>query len=118
MKPKMKSLVLDTDESEFNEKDSELSSILTRIKAAVQMPLRNPYGKRNRYFEEYFSKFDETTLERFITKLSSSVWVKNPRFSLDMIVREDMVNTIFTSVTDPAVSKYYHVETLTLKPLK
>nr|DAO05373.1 MAG TPA: hypothetical protein [Bacteriophage sp.] len=116
----MRTLNLDygNEDSEFNDEESAASKILSRIKSSVQMPLRMPYGKKMRAFEVYFSKFDEDTINRFISKLSSSVWVKNSRFSLEMIVRDDMVNTIFSGTADPTVCRYYSIETLTLKPLK
>ena len=103
-------------DDEFNESSSCISGIVDRIKSAVQMPIRLPYGKRNKSFEEYFSRFDDDTIDRFIAKLSQSKWVRNPTFTLDLIVRDDLVNTLGAG---PCASlKYYNIETLNLSKFK
>lgn len=103
-------------DDEFNENSSSISEIVNRIKMAVQMPIKIPYGKKSKTIEEYFSRFDNDVISRFIDKLSKSKWVRNPTFTLDMILRDDLVNTL--GVGTCGTFKYYKIETLNLSSFK
>lgn len=103
-------------DDEFNDNTSSIAEIVNRIKVAVQMPIKLPYGKKGKGIEDYFSKFNEDAVSRFIDKLSQSKWVRNPSFTLDIIVRDDLVNTL--GVGTCASFKYYKIETLNLSSFK
>lgn len=92
--------------------------IVDRIKTAVSMAIRRPQAAKLQAITDYFSRFDSATVERFLEKLASSVWVRNPNFNIELVVRKDLVNTLLGGTSETSTSKYYKVQTLTLEKLK
>lgn len=103
--------------TEFDDGKQE-PDIIDRIKIAVAMAIRRPQAAKLQAITDYFSRFDNATVERFLEKLASSVWVRNPNFSLELIIRKDLVNTLLGGTSETSTSKYYKVQTLTLEKLK
>ena len=83
-----------------------------KIAKAVRMAIRKPYGKKAVSIDDYFQQFDDAILQRFTEKLATSKWVNNPRFSIDLVVRQDLVREMVGGNQEQ--SKYYKVETLVL----
>lgn len=88
------------------------NDIFARIKAAVHVAQARPYGKRYAIIQQYFNGFTASQIDEFINKLSESKWVRNPSFSYDRIVRDDMVNAMLSNGVTAEVSKYYDVKVL------
>jgi hypothetical protein len=88
------------------------NDIFSRIKTSVHVALARPYGKRYAVIQQYFSKFTDQQLDEFINKLGESKWVRNPSFTYDRIVRDDMVSALLSNGVTNEVSKYYDVHTL------
>lgn len=103
--------------TEFDEGKQE-PDIVDRIKTAVAMAIRRPQSAKLQAINDYFSRFDEATVNRFLEKLASSVWVRNPNFNIELVVRKDLVNTLLGGTSETSTSKYYKVQTLTLEKLK
>lgn len=103
--------------TEFDDGKQE-PDIIDRIKTAVCIAIRRPQASKMQAIMEYFSRFDEATIERFLDRLASSVWVRNPSFNLELVIRKDLVNTLLGGTSETSTSKYYKVQTLTLEKLK
>ena len=101
----------DFNDSPISGANAALTLIVKQISAAVKIPMAMPKGKRREAFERYLALFTENKLSLFMVKLSTSIYVKNPKFSIDFMVRNDLVNTILTgSIEASKVSKYYNVK--------
>lgn len=103
--------------TEFDDGKQE-PDIIDRIKTAVCIAIRRPQAAKLQAIMDYFSRFDNATVERFLEKLASSVWVRNPNFNIELVVRKDLVNTLLGGTSETSTSKYYKVQTLTLEKLK
>lgn len=103
--------------TEFDDGKQE-TDIIDRIKTAVCIAIRRPQAAKLQAITDYFNRFDNATVDRFLEKLASSVWVRNPNFNIELVVRKDLVNTLLGGTSETSTSKYYKVQTLTLEKLK
>ena len=104
----MKSLIQTTEFDSGND-------IFVKIKDAVHLSIAKPYGRRSAIVMEYLSRYTESQIETFIEKLAESKWVRNPQFSYERLVREDIVGELLSGGMSAEVSKHYNVVTLVVE---
>lgn len=88
--------------------------VYSRIKEALHVSVSRPYGRSLAVVEGYLKQFTTSQLDLFIDKLKTSKWVRNPNFSYQLMVRDDLVNAILTGGAVDVSAKYYNIVTLVL----
>ena len=70
--------------------------IVSAIGKAVLKPLVQPRGTKLQICEAYFERFSDQQINLFLEKLKKSEWVNNGSFSLDDLVKRDLVNVMLS----------------------
>lgn len=87
--------------------------LVAEIGVATKMVFAMPKGAKLEAFNRYIEQFDSEKILMFLDKLKTSVYVKNPKFSLDFMVRHDIVNELLAGSREAVkASKYYDIKTL------
>ncbi len=83
--------------------------IVSAIGKAVLKPLAQPRGTKLQIYEAYFERFSDQQINLFLEKLKKSEWVNNDSFSLDNLVKRDLVNVLLSGSRKALnVSKHYN----------
>ena len=83
--------------------------IVSSIGKAVLKPLVQPRGTKLQICEAYFERFSDQQINLFLDKLKKSEWVNNGSFSLDDLVKRDLVNVMLSGSRKVLnVSKHYN----------
>lgn len=87
--------------------------IVSAIGKAVLKPLVQPRGTKLQICEAYFERFSDQQINLFLEKLKKSEWVNNGSFSLDDLVKRDLVNVMLSGSRKVLnVSKHYNPITI------
>lgn len=93
-----------------NERYNKLISDISKV---VKMAIMRPRGANAATIEEYFEKFSDQQLEKFVSKLSTSQWVGNKYFSLARVIKDDLVTQLIVGDTaSQKALKHYNVTPL------
>jgi hypothetical protein len=75
-----------------------------------------PRGKKHAELQTYLEPFTTEEMALFFKKLATSKWVNNDYFSIDRLVRENLIATVIAGGKQELKSlhKYYNPTTITI----
>lgn len=75
-----------------------------------------PRGKKHAELQTYLEPFTTEEMALFFKKLATSKWVNNDYFSIDRLVRENLIATVIAGGKQElnALNKYYHPTRITI----
>lgn len=95
----------------------DVRDLVSKISAAVQMPIAPPRGRTVSELQTYFEAYDAEQVAVFIERLSTSRHVKSPVFTLKRIITENIAGTLLAGGIreKQSLDKYYSPQVLSLR---
>jgi hypothetical protein len=96
--------------------NSGIVEFVKRLIKITNKAMAIPRGTKHAELQEYLKPFTGDELDIFFKKLATSQWVNNEYFSLNRLVKEDIVRSVIAGGTKEleVVNKYYHPKRLVI----
>lgn len=87
------------------------------MSSALGVPVAAPRGRKLAEMQEYLGRYSSEQLTEFYGRLKKSHYVRTGSFTLDRLVRNDIVTELLvgSAKVQEVISKYYKVKTLVIR---